>query len=121
VLVGDLQRNRTGRRVDDPDLRAQTGALERQAIPRQSQVAELRGQLLIGEGFALSAEPRLVQGDVRHLVGRTGIGLGRDQQEHLRASRPAPRRRCRRVLIAGERQRADDPRGQRVFLEVPVA
>ncbi len=115
MLVGDRRHDRARRRVDHVDLAAQAGALERQPVARQPQVAELRGELGERGRLGLVAQPRLVQRDLRAGVGQRRVGIGRDQQERLR---PEPARAdagdVGQQLVAAEAERADDARRQRV-------
>ena len=64
LLVGDRRDDRSGGGVDEADLAAQAGALEREAVTREPEIAELRRELGERGRLALVLEPRLVQRDL---------------------------------------------------------
>ncbi len=94
-------------------------ALEREPVPRQPEITELRRELRDRRHLGLILELLIVQRNLRSGVRQRRIRIGRDQQEGLR---PEPARAdagdLGEQLISAEAQRADDARGERVLGEV---
>ncbi len=101
--------DRPGRRVDEVHPAAQSGALERQPVAGQPQIAELRGQGDERLRLRLVAELRLVQSDLGAGVRQPGIRrrarpAGTRAGRAARRPRPPPRRAAGSRRVRGHRR-----------------